>query len=144
DPLAWIVRAHLPADGERKHLRQYRHNAICLRAMARLGDLAVKRINVAPSHLRRFHAPDGWPDVTLDDVSVVVLRVRPSAADMLLDEALDQSVDGRCTTFGFDLCKRIPACIDLPSELARLLPPRRNRPVGKAADGEPALAASTG
>src|SRR5262249_55156661 len=45
---------------------------------------------------------------------------------------------------GLDLGQRLAAAIDLTPEPTCFLAPRTDRPVGEAADGEPALAASTG
>src|SRR5262245_36789802 len=36
DPFGWVVTPHAPTDGERKHFRRHRHDAIGLRGMASL------------------------------------------------------------------------------------------------------------
>ena len=78
----------------------HRRNAVGLGGLAGLGELAVKRIDVGPGHLGHLLAPDGRPDVAFDRDAVVGLSARPLAADMLLEEAPDQIVDGRGPALG--------------------------------------------
>ena len=59
---------------------------------------------------------------------------------MLLEEAPDQIVDGWAAALGLQLSQRVPALIDLPLELARLLAGAGDGPIGESADGVAPLA----
>ena len=59
---------------------------------------------------------------------------------MLLEEALDQIVNGRGSALGLQLSQRITALIDLPFEFPRLLAGAGDGPIGKCADGVAPLA----
>ena len=139
NPLGRVVRAHLPADREREHLRHHRHHAVGLRGAAGPGDLAMEGVDVAPGHLGDLHASQGWPDVALNRAAVAVRGMRPFAADVLLETPLDQVIDDRRPALGRDLGQRIAALVDLPLEPARLLASAGDGPIGEAADGVAAL-----
>ena len=68
--------------------------------LAGLGDPTVKGIDVAPGNLGHLHPAKGGPDVAFDHVAVVVLGRCPLAGDVLLEEALEQIIDGRGAALG--------------------------------------------
>src|SRR5262249_55543375 len=130
-----VIWPHAPADRQREHLTRDRHDAVSLGRLARLGDLAMKPIEVRPGHLGDFEATERWPEVALEHIAVVVLGVGTLAADMLGEEARDQLVDGRGAARGRDLGHRVAAAIDVTLKPARLLAGANDRPVGEIADG---------
>src|SRR5215813_1853366 len=76
DPLDRIRLAHVPANGEREHLAEHRHSAVCLIRTTDSGDLAVESVDVPESDVG-----------DLDVLAEVRLDVYPQEAFVVLDGA---------------------------------------------------------
>src|SRR5262249_14961909 len=96
-------------------------HAIGLRGAPGPGDLAVKRVDVAPGDFRHLHVAKRRPDVAPEDAFVAVSSVGTFAAHVLVEEPLDQIIHGRRAAFSFDLAQWIAAGVDHALELASFL-----------------------
>src|SRR5262249_47484276 len=95
DPLDRIRLAHVPADGEREHLRQDGYTAVGGVGGAGLGDLTVEGVNVLEADIGHLGVlAEVWLDVQLQQVAVFAGGAGALLRKVLRAEALDQIEHG--------------------------------------------------
>src|SRR5271156_7096553 len=103
--------------------------------------LPVQRIDIGEGDVGDFQPAQRGQDVGSDLLPVTLLRPRPLARQVLLDEPHTQISDCWGLPPGLHRAQRIGAGIDLALEMSRFLARRGYSPIGVRADGETALAA---